>query len=536
MQVYVLPVLYLVLIAQQGALPGKPRQPNLDKATPAPWNLRKFDFTPQKVPNNYKVGPKHRYNQTNWSPNVVEVFKSLWNDHVTHHVAQTANHYGIKFGKEIAKTIDKKGIDIYHATLLAMTLNRQADFDDYWATCEHGLLGNLFVRHKLSRQQFECLRRCVVFKRPSKECEPPHELSEEEQQWKDAHAGMFHSVNERENPTTPHRYLEQPYIATVLRHAFQQAWNPSPKLAGDEAMCPFRGRVYIRVYKPRKPTRNGIEIWCLCDASGYCWDFIVNFQNQWTMTEVIQRLLSDLPRHKNDPSVPEFEVYVDQLFGCEELADWLRKEGFHFVMVCKKDHPTYLWNGLQCNLKKDETAILGKKTPHGPIFAQSYHSTSIVNILSSSYDPFKRFQKQECQKRRSGEVTSNIPESVKEYRKNKLYVDKLDSFMARYPLQHRFKYWHHALYFWFLLLTVVNSWIIWRTICLKHHKRRGNGLRTYIRLLAIELAGDHTLRKRGVTGVAPKRYAGVIHCPRRYGDKKRKRYAQKVSTINILTQ
>ena len=50
----------------------------------------------------------------------------------------------------------------------------------------------------------------------------------------------------------------------------KECFKPYANLTVDEAMCPFRGRVYFRVYMKNKPNKYGMKLFVLCDsATGY---------------------------------------------------------------------------------------------------------------------------------------------------------------------------------------------------------------------------------------------------------------------------
>jgi len=51
---------------------------------------------------------------------------------------------------------------------------------------------------------------------------------------------------------------------------FTQAYIPGCKLAVDEAMIGFKGRLFLKQYLPGKPTKRGIKAWGVADsANGY---------------------------------------------------------------------------------------------------------------------------------------------------------------------------------------------------------------------------------------------------------------------------
>ncbi|GFR82719.1 PiggyBac transposable element-derived protein 4-like [Elysia marginata] len=66
----------------------------------------------------------------------------------------------------------------------------------------------------------------------------------------------------------------RPAIELVQR-ACQTLYAPGCALAVDEAMIPFKGRLYFKQYIRNKPTPWGVKVWCCAESStGYLTDFI----------------------------------------------------------------------------------------------------------------------------------------------------------------------------------------------------------------------------------------------------------------------
>jgi len=64
----------------------------------------------------------------------------------------------------------------------------------------------------------------------------------------------------------------RPIIDTLVTK-FQDVYTPEEQLTIDEAICPFRGRIFFRVYIKGKPHKYGIKMFELCEAkSGYVYN------------------------------------------------------------------------------------------------------------------------------------------------------------------------------------------------------------------------------------------------------------------------
>jgi hypothetical protein len=66
-----------------------------------------------------------------------------------------------------------------------------------------------------------------------------------------------------------------PFIDTLIT-LFQDVYSPEEQLTIDKAICPFRGRIFFRVYIKGKPHKYGIKMFELCEAkSGYAYNLEV---------------------------------------------------------------------------------------------------------------------------------------------------------------------------------------------------------------------------------------------------------------------
>ena len=65
----------------------------------------------------------------------------------------------------------------------------------------------------------------------------------------------------------------RPFV-NLLMQKFNDVYSPEQNLNFDEATCPWKGRLQFRVYNPAKPTKFGIKLYQVCEASsGYCLGF-----------------------------------------------------------------------------------------------------------------------------------------------------------------------------------------------------------------------------------------------------------------------
>jgi len=81
---------------------------------------------------------------------------------------------------------------------------------------------------------------------------------------------MFHLNNNdakaaRGQPGYDPLFKIWPVIDTLITK-FQDVYTPEEQLTIDKAICPFRGRIFFRVYIKGKPHKYGIKMFELCEA------------------------------------------------------------------------------------------------------------------------------------------------------------------------------------------------------------------------------------------------------------------------------
>ena len=60
-----------------------------------------------------------------------------------------------------------------------------------------------------------------------------------------------------------------------LQQRFRALYIPECNVSLDEGLVPFKGRLSMKVYNPKKPPKYGVKLYILCEAqTGYALDFI----------------------------------------------------------------------------------------------------------------------------------------------------------------------------------------------------------------------------------------------------------------------
>ena len=74
---------------------------------------------------------------------------------------------------------------------------------------------------------------------------------------------------------------------------FNDVYSPEQNLSFDEATCPWRGRLRFRIYNPLKPTKFGMKLYQVCEASsGYYLGFDI-YTSDTSCTEYTELVRTD---------------------------------------------------------------------------------------------------------------------------------------------------------------------------------------------------------------------------------------------------
>lgn len=75
--------------------------------------------------------------------------------------------------------------------------------------------------------------------------------------------------NELQPPKTDPKFDKLHKVKPMLdrlNEKIREVYKPSDVVTVDDSMIPFKGRYVLKQYMPKKPTKWGYKVWCLCDS------------------------------------------------------------------------------------------------------------------------------------------------------------------------------------------------------------------------------------------------------------------------------
>jgi hypothetical protein len=343
--------------------------------------------------------PKAAYDLI-WTPEVMQHIKVRLNQRMAE---REAKERYLNHGRPL-KPVSNTELQTYFAVILAMSVAPSPSFPDYWKTEHHGdnVLGNKFVRNRISRDRFLLIHRCLHF----------------DLEW---------------------------LMAELMKNS-QSCWKPYRRVVIDETLVAFKGRCKWRVKMLRKPKQTGIKLWTVADSKGYLWAWSLYKKRKETSTATLLRMDSMLPQGQ------PHRVYADAYFGSLQGAEKLSERNREFVLAVRKDRPSDIFaNYLDQDLDQGYWDSVVKHTDTDDFIATTFSSSKVIHFLSNvvSDEPTEDGAK---------------PMIAEDYSEHMHSVDEFDQNVAYLLFPHKSYKWSHKLFFWFHKLAVTQAWTIWKEV------------------------------------------------------------------------
>lgn len=247
-------------------------------------------------------------------------------------------------------------------------------------------------------------------------------------------------------------------LLDILSDTFISSYKPSKNQAIDESMIKFKGRSSLRQYMPMKPIKRGYKVWIRADESGYVCRFQIYTGKVSDIAEKSLgfRVTKDLTK---DLIGKGHNLYFDNFFNSMPLQRYLQD---NVIYACgtarkgRKDTPTDVKEDKDLErgqsdwrISKDGIVFLKWKDRKGVLFLSNHHNPTILGTVS--------------RKMKDGSTEEiSCPILVKDYNSNMGFVDKMDMLKSIYEVSRKSKKWWHRIFFYFLDIALVNSFILFK--------------------------------------------------------------------------
>eukprot|EP00066_Takifugu_rubripes_P019441 XP_011608707.1 PREDICTED: piggyBac transposable element-derived protein 3-like [Takifugu rubripes] len=250
-----------------------------------------------------------------------------------------------------------------------------------------------------------------------------------------------------------------------------QALPQHQMLCVEKQMVPFKGRSALRQYSPQKPYKWGYKLFVLCDTTGLVHSFEI-FTGEigpapgqpdiGASGNIVLKLAQVIPQNVNHL------LYFDHWFSSLDLFVALANKGIPALGIIQQNRLRGCTFSADSEMKnKDRGAFEEQQAVvddvgirvvkwfdnRGVIVASTFAGAQPVSIIERWERKLKRNVSVEC------------PSIISLYNKFMGGVDALDALIAYHRIHIRSKKYYHRLFFHFVDMAIVNSWLLYRRDC-----------------------------------------------------------------------
>lgn len=363
-------------------------------------------------------------------------FKTFFSDEVFEHIKLQSNIYSVeKSGKSADIAISE--LEQFISILLYSTLMKSADFRMYWNNhLRWPIIADIMPvkRFETIKQYFHLCDNGLIKKK--------HE---------DGYDPLF----------------KVRYLVDHIRKCCQTL-VPTQNQSIDEMMVPFKGRLQIKQYMPKKPTKWGIKIFARCSTNGMVHDFIVYTGSYTEVIEpkahltitgnIVRSLVLSLPK------VDNFLVYFDNYFTSFDLMKQLKTElKIHTIGTIRQNRLKGCQLKSEKELKQDGRGSFDKRVDlNSNLKVVRWLDNGAVTLAStfSFVEPLGTTKRWSSSEKKPVDVP--CPKIVSDYNKSMGGVDLMDMLLNLYLIDRKSTKWYMRIVYHLIGISVVNSWLQYR--------------------------------------------------------------------------
>ena len=275
---------------------------------------------------------------------------------------------------------------------------------------------------------------------------------------------------------------------------------PSQWQSIDEQMVPFKGRHQHKQYLPNKPSKWGFKFIARASSSGILHDFIMycgqhtqireRVENFSLMNNIVHSLCTTLPR------VPNIKLFIDNYYTNFKLICHL-KEVFAIQTT-----GTIRSNRLHgCPLKSEKDLRQEGRGSFDQFVDLNSNTTVVrwfdnkaVTAVSTIYEAQPLGQVSRWSRSERAIKTMSIPNIISMYNRSMGGVDLCDMLLSLNRIDRKSKKWYMRIVYYFIVLAVNNSWLIYRQSLPKQKDKPG--VRMSLKTFSQRIAEGLTLAKK----------------------------------------
>lgn len=368
----------------------------------------------------------------------MQFFHTLFTESLEEHIVEQSNLFSVQSRPDKPLNVDQSELQQFIGVCMWMSLIKLPSARKYWTP----LYKVDRVSEVIGNKRYEEIKRFLHF-----EDNLSSDEVKKDKLWK--MRPMLNKINEA--------------MKTIPREE---------SLCVDEQIVPFKGRIGIKQYNPRKPHRWGYKLFVLSGVSGFAYDIEVftGKENVINVNEVDCGASSNVVVRLTRTVVEDVghQVYFDNYFTSLKLMCELKKRGIYGIGTVRLNRVTGLPTLTEKEMKKTGRGTVKEfvTTVDGTqISCVRWYDNKVVSLLSTfvGVEPLAKVKRWSSRDKATIEI--DCPQVIRVYNEHMGGVDLLDSLLGLYRIHIRSKKWYHRIFFHLVDLCVVNSWILYRRVC-----------------------------------------------------------------------
>lgn len=367
----------------------------------------------------------------------IQVFNYLFTDEMFEYITEQSNLFGVQSKPEKPPQISKEEIRIFCGICIYMSIIQLPSVRSYWnSSLEIGKISSVMTCNR-----FEEIKRYLHFN--------------------DNTLQISHG-----QPGFDKLFKIRPFLRQLRERLLLVP--KEEHLAVDEQIIPTKARSSLKQYNPKKPHKWGYKVFVLSGVSGFSYDFDFycgastleeNELNLGASSNVVAKLSATIPKNKN------YKLFFDNWFTSVPLLIYLTKNGILPLGTVRANRVPDLQFPKESEMKKKGRGAILEKVANVDgvdVSVVSWYDNKIVKVISTyvGSQPMSEVQRF-CRKSKSY-IEIPRPQSIAVYNCYMGGVDLLDSMLGYYRINLRSKKWYIRVFFHFIDMICVNSWILWR--------------------------------------------------------------------------
>lgn len=377
------------------------------------------------------------FTTTNLSANSTELqfFEYFADETLMKEIARCTNRYFQYYVRNVdirqhSRTQDWSDVNSQHiylflAVTMLMTRNKRISIEEHWST--DPLLNSPIFHNILSRNKY-----CLI-------------------------TSMLHFTDVFTSNERLPRLHKLQFLIDHARNKFKEAIIPHQKICIDESIVPFKGRLILKQYLPKKRNRFGIKLFVLCDVkTGFIIDFIV-YSGKETDMEIKPELgvsgsvvTALMENYLNSNRT----LYVDNWYSSPTLFKHLMEKGTYACGTVKKSRigmPKFK------KLKKGEMEAFYSP----PLMALKWVDKKAVTMISTKHG--SNIIPTDKEDRATG-LPKLKPECVDDYTKNMGSIDTADMLISTLTCIKKSRRWYKKLALRIIDMHLLNAFYAFKEI------------------------------------------------------------------------